>query len=80
MTTVPFIREKPLIGFAYNFRGLLHYHHSRKKVSTEAGEELEKELTVLHMDQHAAGREKATGPLDWALKLQSIPSDTTSSN
>lgn len=76
----PSYKGKQLIEFAYNFRGLFHYHHSRKKVSTQAGEVLEKELTILHMDQHAAGREKATEPLDWALKLQSLPSDTTSSN
>lgn len=28
-------KGKQLIGFAYNFRGLLQYHHRRKQVSTQ---------------------------------------------
>ena len=43
---------------AYRYRGLVHYHHRGKQGATQADIMLEKELTILHLDQLAAGREK----------------------
>ena len=41
---------------AYSFRGLVHYHHSRKHGSQQAAMVLQKELRVLHLDLKAAWR------------------------
>ena len=40
---------------AYSFRGLVHYHHSRKHVSTHVDKVLE-EVRVLHFDLKAERR------------------------
>ena len=47
---------------AYSFRGLVHYHHVRELVSTQAEMVLERKLRVLYPDPQGAGEEeRATG-------------------
>jgi hypothetical protein len=42
------------LGLAYDFRGLVHYHHGRKHGSVQANMVLEKELRFLHVDPQAS--------------------------
>jgi hypothetical protein len=49
---------------AYSFRGLVHYHHSRKHSSVQTDMLLEMNLRVLHLDPQAAGSELASASVD----------------
>ena len=49
-------KGKHFIGLTYSFRGLVHYHHSRKCGSLQANMVLE-ELRVLHLDPQAGKRD-----------------------
>lgn len=62
-------KEKHLIGAHLQFRGLVHFYHGRKHGDTQGDMVLEKEMSVLHLDPHAAGRKRRW---DWLghLKLQ----------
>jgi hypothetical protein len=53
-------KEEHLTGASLQFRGLVHYHHSRKHGGTQAEIVLETELKILNLDQQAAGRGSAT--------------------
>ena len=59
---------------AYNFRGLIQYHHGRKQGSMQADMVLE-ELRVLHLDSQAVEGDCVS---QWAhlkhRRLQSLPS------
>ena len=46
---------KHLIGLAYSFRDLVHYHHGGKHRDMHADMVREKELKVLHLDPQAEG-------------------------
>ena len=50
MIKATLIKANISLGLAYCFRGLIHYHHSRKHGSMPADIVLEKELRVLHLD------------------------------
>ena len=54
-------KGKCLVGLACSFRGLVHYHHSRKYGSMQVRMLLVKELRVLHLDWQAAEKENVTG-------------------
>ena len=54
MTTATLMKANVSLELAYRFRGLVHYHHSRKHGSIQADMVLEKELRVLHLDPQAA--------------------------
>jgi hypothetical protein len=58
MTMATLIKESILLGLAYSFRGLVHYHHGRKHGSVPAGIVMKKSLGVLHMESLAEDREK----------------------
>lgn len=58
MITGTLIKENILLGLAYSFGGLVHYHHGMKHGSTQADTVLEKKLRVLHSDPKLAGRER----------------------
>ena len=55
-------KGKHLIGAGLQFRGLVHYHHGRKRGSVQSDMMLEKESRILRLDLQVAGREKHTGP------------------
>ena len=57
MTKATLNAEITELGLAYSFRGLALYHHGRKLGSIQADMMLEKELSVLHLDLQAGGRE-----------------------
>lgn len=42
--------RKHFIEVGLPFRGLIHYHHGRKRGSVQADVVLEKKLRVLHLD------------------------------
>ena len=50
MIKTTYYKEQHLLGLAYIFRDLVHYHHG----SMQADMVLEKELRVLHLDLQAA--------------------------
>jgi hypothetical protein len=57
----PYKEKTHLIGTGLQFRGLVHYLQDGNHDSMQADMVLEKELTVLHLDSQAAGREKPLG-------------------
>jgi hypothetical protein len=57
MTKATLIKANILLGLAYSFRGLIHYHLSRKHGGIQADIVLEKELRVLHLDLKATRRD-----------------------
>ena len=50
-------KGKYLIGVAYSFRGVVHYHHGGRHGGVQAHMMLEKELRVVHLDTEATGSE-----------------------
>jgi hypothetical protein len=46
----------PIKRLAYNFRGLVYYHHGRKHSGVQAAIMMEKELKVLHLDLQTGWR------------------------
>ena len=57
MTTTALVKGDISLRLAYNFKGLVHYHHGGKYGVIV----LEKELRVLHPDRQAAGRDCHAG-------------------
>jgi hypothetical protein len=49
------IKDNIYLGLAYNFRGLVHYHHGKQHGTMQVDMVLEKELRILQFDQKAAG-------------------------
>jgi hypothetical protein len=79
VTKVNLIKESIYLGLAYSFRGLVHYHHCVKHISTQADMVLEKELRVLHLALQAAG-ETATLSMAWASETSKLAPLITSFN
>jgi hypothetical protein len=59
MTTATLIKTKTkhLIGVGLQLRGLIHFCHGRKQGNMQTDMMLEKELSILHLDSKAAGRD-----------------------
>jgi hypothetical protein len=51
MTKAILTKESNKVGIPYGFRDLVHYHHYREYVCTQANMVLDKELRVLHPDR-----------------------------
>ena len=56
MTKATLIKDNISLGMVYSFRGLVHYHHSKKHGSMKAGIVMVKEMRVPHLDSRAMGR------------------------
>ena len=64
MSKATLIKENILLGLAYSFRGLVHYHHGGEHGSVQAEIELE-DLRALNFDLQVAER-------DWVILGLSI--------
>ena len=60
MIIATLINENILLGLAYSFRNLVHYHHGRKHGGMQADIMLETKLRVLYPDWQVIGKD--TGP------------------